>query len=124
MPADPCLVSGRNFLDGALRGSLDLVVANGHIDLYSTGNIAYEMPPQYFYNRGDGTFSELSSDWLGPYFEGNYLGRSMARIDWNRDGKEDVIISHLDAPVALLNNTTDGAGALSHLSAGRCRIGP
>ena len=43
---------------------------------------------------------------VGPFFEGRYLGRGLARIDWNRDGRDDVVISHLDAPVALLTNTT------------------
>ena len=109
-PGRSMLGFGCQFLDGALRGSLDLIAANGHIDVYSTGNAAYEMPPQYFLNHGDGTFSELTAGSLGPYFEGKYLGRSMARIDWNQDGKEDVIVSHLEAPVALLTNTTQVAG--------------
>jgi hypothetical protein len=34
------------------------------------------------------------------------LGRGLALFDWNRDGREDVIISHLDGPAALLTNKT------------------
>ena len=35
----------------------------------------------------------------------------MARFDWNRDGREDVAISHLDAPAALLTNQTATTGS-------------
>jgi hypothetical protein len=71
---------------------------------------AYQMPPQYFENVGDGRFRVGDASTLGPYFQGNYLGRGLARLDWNRDGREDVVISHLDAPVALLTNTTEAPG--------------
>jgi hypothetical protein len=47
---------------------------------------------------------------LGPYFEGKYLGRALARVDWNQDGREDAVITHLDAPAALLTNETPAAG--------------
>ncbi|MEO8494298.1 MAG: ASPIC/UnbV domain-containing protein [Planctomycetota bacterium] len=33
-----------------------------------------------------------------------------ARLDWNRDGREDVCIGHLDTPVALLSNETATQG--------------
>jgi hypothetical protein len=34
----------------------------------------------------------------------------MARLDWNRDGRDDVCIVTLDTPVALLTNTTAKTG--------------
>ncbi len=38
----------------------------------------------------------------------------MARIDWNRDGRDDLVVSHLYDPVAILTNTTANVG--NHLS--------
>jgi hypothetical protein len=41
------------------------------------------------------------------YFSGQYLGRAMARLDFNRDGKSDYLVTHIDSPTALLVNRTD-----------------
>lgn len=109
-PSVALLGFGTQFLDGELDGSLDLIVTNGHVNVPHKQTVAYRMPPQYFSNSGAGHFVERRSASTGSYFRGSYLGRGMARLDWNRDGLEDVVISHLDAPVALLLNTTASAG--------------
>lgn len=101
---------GTQFIDGDLDGNPDLIVTNGHIEDYSDQAKPYRMRPQYFRNLGGRKFQELNADSLGPFFAGKYLGRGLARIDWNRDGREDIVISHLDAPAALLTNTTRNAG--------------
>ena len=102
---------GTQFLDADLDGRLDLIVANGHIGNFrSDGWAEYQMRPQFFENAGNVGFREADSVSLGPYFTRKVLGRSLARLDWNRDGKEDAIISNLDAPVALLENTTQKTG--------------
>jgi hypothetical protein len=102
---------GTQALDGDLDGRLDLVVSNGHIqnERAYTGD-EYQMPPQFFHGLGGGRFAEAPADGLGPYFAGRYLGRSMARLDWNRDRREDVAISHLDVATSLLLNATANAG--------------
>lgn len=109
-PSWSMLGFGTQFIDGELDGWPDLILTNGHVADYRDHNVPYEMPPQYFRNVGNGRFVELPAKSLGKYFAGKYLGRSMARLDWNRDGKEDVVISHLDAPAALLTNTTKTLG--------------
>ena len=105
---------GTQFLDADLDGLLDLVITNGHVDDYSKVGQPFEMPPQFFRNRGQATFQELAAQNLGPYFQQRYRGRGLARIDWNRDGREDFIVSHLDAPAALLTNQTKEHG--NHLA--------
>lgn len=109
-PSLSMLGFGTQFLDGDLDGLPDLIVTNGHIDNYSVSSQPYQMPPQFYRNLGQGRFREQPADSLGDFFQGHYLGRGLARLDWNRDGKEDVLISHLDAPAALLSNTTAAAG--------------
>jgi tetratricopeptide (TPR) repeat protein len=101
---------GTQFLDGELDGLPDLVVANGHVDDFTYKGIPFEMRPQYFRNLGGGKFSECAPARLGPYFEARHLGRCLVRLDWNRDGREDFAVSHLNAPSALVTNDTAGGG--------------
>jgi tetratricopeptide (TPR) repeat protein len=105
---------GTQFLDADLDGLLDLVITNGHVDDYSKVGQPFEMPPQLFRNRGQAHFQEIASQGLGLYFQQRYRGRGLARLDWNRDGREDFVVSHLDAPVALLTNQTKQHG--NHLA--------
>lgn len=104
------LTFGTQFIDADADGWQDLLLSNGHVDRPLDPNIPALMPPQYFRNRSGGTFDELSSRSLGSYFQRQYLGRSVALLDWDRDGREDACISHLDAPAALLANRTKRTG--------------
>ena len=101
---------GTQFLDADLDGRLDLLVTNGHIDDYRHYGRPYKMPAQFYRNVGGGRFALEPAVRVGPYFSRKLLGRGLARVDWNRDGKEDAVISHLDQPVALLTNTTKRCG--------------
>lgn len=101
---------GTQFLDAELDGDWDLVVANGYL-----GETEFEfesgmMRPQFLENLGAARFRELSGRQLGPYFAGNYFGRAVARLDWNRDGLEDLCVTHLEAPVSLLQNNSRRRG--------------
>ena len=101
---------GTEFLDADLDGDLDLMVTNGHV----AGNVhegeQLKMPPLCYSNSGSGHFTTLEGKQLGKYFQGNYVGRGLARLDWNNDGRQDAVITHLDSPLALLTNTTPRTG--------------
>lgn len=98
---------GTQFLDADLDGWPDLVITNGHVDDFSYLGTPFRMRPQFLRNIGSGRFQELSAKSLGPYFQRKLLGRGLAKLDFNRDGKEDCVISHLYDPIAVLSNITD-----------------
>ena len=101
---------GAQFLDGDLDGLLDIVVANGHLDENTSKPEPYRMRTQYFRNLGDNRFEESVPNGEDSYFGQPHVGRAVARIDWNRDGLNDICITHVDSPVALLTNRTVDAG--------------
>ncbi len=101
---------GTQMLDAELKGVPDIFITNGHVDRTFATGAPDLMPPQYFHNEGNGRFVELSARSLGDYFQHEYLGRAVVVLDWNRDGKQDLCISHLDAPTALLSNQTPDTG--------------
>ncbi|HLQ45712.1 MAG TPA: CRTAC1 family protein, partial [Planctomycetaceae bacterium] len=109
-PSYPLVGFGTQFLDGELDGRPDLVVANGHVFDLSYQGRQYHMPPQYFQNLGQARFTELSANTLGEFFQNKYLGRGLARLDWNRDGLEDFAVSNMNAPASLVLNQTSAAG--------------
>jgi hypothetical protein len=100
---------GAQFLDADLDGWEDLIVTNGHVDDFTHKQIPYKMRAQFYRNR-QARFTELFAKDLGPFFDEVKLGRGLAKLDWNRDGLTDVVISHLGDPAALLTNRTLRAG--------------
>lgn len=108
-PSLEMLGFGTQFLDADLDGSAELFVSNGHVDDLRSIGRPYRMRAQLFRWNGE-RFLELPPASVGPYFEKEWLGRPAARLDWNRDGLEDLIVGHLDEPSALLTNTTSEHG--------------
>ena len=106
-PSYRMLGFGTQFVDADLDGSRDLILVNGDVDDFShVPGRMYQMPPQLYHNLGGGKFVEVPADRAGAWFGGKYLGRSLARLDWDRDGREDVAVSNLDSPAALVTNRT------------------
>jgi hypothetical protein len=82
-------------------GWLDFVTVNGHIDYLDI----WQMPPQVLQND-KGKFRWLKSPSPGKYFDSDNVGRSLTALDFNRDGRIDFAVTHLDRPSALLANST------------------
>lgn len=90
-------------IDFNLDGRPELVLGNGHIDDHRARGEPWKMRPQLFRADGGGKFTDVSQQG-GDYFQGEYLGRGLARLDWDRDGVGDCVVVHQDHPVALLSN--------------------
>lgn len=101
---------GTEFLDADLDGYRDLLMSNGHIAGHVREGEQLKMPPLAYRNSGRGHFELLPGKSLGKYFTGTYIGRGLARIDWNRDGRQDAVVTHLGSPLALLTNQTSQTG--------------
>ena len=108
-PTHSQLGFGTQAVDLNLDGLPELFVANGHIDDFGFRGEPWKMSPQLFENIGEGKFTDVSSQ-SGNYFQQKKLGRGVARLDWNRDGRPDLIVVHQDSPVALLKNETSNVG--------------
>lgn len=109
-PSWPFVGWGTQFLDADLDGEPDLVVANGHVDDYRDEGGEYHMRPQFFRNTRGGRFVELFADAVGEYFGRKYLARGLARLDWNRDGRMDFVVSNIGERASLVTNESTGTG--------------
>lgn len=97
---------GTQLMDIDWDGDSDLVVVNGHVDDYRSDGGMYQMPPQLFQNIGKGRFSLIQPTDSGNYFAGQYSARGMARLDWNRDGLIDFVVSNIGQSASLVTNAT------------------
>jgi enediyne biosynthesis protein E4 len=106
LPSQNTLGFGCAFLDADLDGSVDLVVANGHIDetvRNIRGNVGYAQPPQLFLNNGQGKFRELGQA-VGEGFNQAKVGRGLAYADFDRDGDLDLLMTTNNGPAYLYRN--------------------
>lgn len=108
-PSISVLGFGTQFLDANLDGNPELFVSNGHIDDLRHQGKPYQMPAHLFTIQA-GNFRLLKPDHLGSYFGRNHLGRAVAKIDWNVDGKPDLVLGNLQEPSVILTNTSQSSG--------------
>jgi hypothetical protein len=105
-PSKNTLGFGCSFLDVDLDGTLDLVVANGHIEETVRnihGNVGYAQPPQLFLNLGGGKFEDVAAS-TGAGFAEPKVGRGLAYGDFDRDGDLDLLLTTNNGPAYLYRN--------------------
>lgn len=106
LPTWPMLGFGTQAIDVELDGTPDLVVVNGDLDDFTHEGRPLRMRPQLLLNDGAARFTEWRTGATGDYFAmtSAHRGRGLARLDWNRDGLDDFVVSNLDEPAALVTN--------------------
>lgn len=116
-PSLPMLGFGTQAIDVDLDGWPDLVVANGDLDDFTHESRAFRMRPQLFRNRGAARFEEWLTAPPGDYFaaDSGHRGRGLAVLDWNRDGRQDFAVSHLDERSGLVTNRSEATGSFINI---------
>ncbi len=93
---------GTRFVDADLDGDEDLIVSNGHVIRFPQ-NTPRLQRPLMLENVGGARFVNVS-DRAGDYMTSPHAGRGLATGDLDGDGDEDVVISNLNEPAAVLSN--------------------
>ncbi|MBD3673589.1 MAG: CRTAC1 family protein [Planctomycetaceae bacterium] len=110
-PSRPKLAFGVTVLDADLDGWKDLFVLNGHVNdlMEELGRPEpFAQRPQ-FYRNVRGRFQDISTE-CGSWFDIPKVGRSSARLDFNRDGRPDLAVLDLNSAAALLRNDSTPRG--------------
>ena len=87
---------------------LDLVVANGHLDNATSIRGGFNQPMQLLCNRGR-RFELLEVSDPTGYWNQLHVGRSLAVLDYDRNGMTDVVMTNIEQPSALILNRTDAS---------------
>lgn len=120
-PSRSKLGFGVTAIDVDYDGWMDLIVANGHVDdrSWMRAPQPWKMTTQVFRNQSNGVFSDVS-ELAGPYFRQPVLGRGLAAGDLDRDGRQDLVVSHqLSRGEILINETPPASEVLTLRLVGR-----
>ncbi|MCS7467611.1 FG-GAP-like repeat-containing protein [Stieleria sp. ICT_E10.1] len=99
---------GTQAIDMDNDGIDEIIVTNGHIGEFSGPDVPpYELPMQLFRRGATGRFEWVEDDAWGEYFRTPHVGRALWTTDVNRDGRNDVMVTHTHEQVRLLINETE-----------------
>jgi hypothetical protein len=104
---------GTAFIDYDRDGAEDLFIVNGHVVHYPPGKAPLKQRAvllRNLYQPGMEPHKvrfEQVSDQAGPFFQTEHVGRGAAFGDLDNDGRTDVVISCVNEPLIVLQNTLD-----------------
>lgn len=111
-PSKQRLGFGTSLFDADNDGALDIFVANGHVQSYPPEldrKSPFAQLQQFYHNIEGRRFEDISAS-CGLYFQQPRVGRSSAVADFNKDGRPDLAVLHLNDRLALLRNETAAIG--------------
>lgn len=111
-PSKLRLAFGASFIDVDNDGWLDLFVANGHVHTEQPAmgrNEPFSQLAQLFHNQNGRRFNDVSAS-NGDYFARRLVGRASCVADFDRDGRLDLAVQHLNGAATLLRNKTESSG--------------
>jgi len=111
-PSQPYTGFGTDLFDVDNDGDLDVFVANGHvIDNIAAFNdaLTWRQPGQLLINEGARAFTELPAALSGALAR-PVVGRGSITLDYDDDGRLDLLVTANDGPARLLRNVHPGSG--------------
>src|SRR5438552_4067423 len=104
---------GTGFVDYDLDGAPDLFITNGHVIRFPIAPAELLQKSVLLRNlRKPGEkawqvrFQDISAE-AGPFFQTKHMGRGAAFGDLDNDGRTDIVISNVNEPVVVLQNTLE-----------------
>lgn len=110
-PTDPLVGFGAVSVDVDDDGTLEFLVTNGHVDIFSradekTGEekrSVYAQPMQIFRRQfATGLFESIGDQFDSEYLQTPHVGRALWKTDVDNDGRVDLAVTHQTEPVAIL----------------------
>ena len=111
-PGFDTLGFGAQFLDVDRDGDPDLAYVNGHVDDFTHAGDPFRMRPALFLNDGSGRFREAPPAVAGAFFDTPDIGRGLARLDWDGDGRDELVATHMGGRARLLRNAGGGGSGV------------
>ncbi|MDB5391798.1 MAG: UnbV [Planctomycetaceae bacterium] len=94
---------GTGFADFDRDGDLDVIATTGHVKRFPASGAVKQLPLAWLQDHGRFVRQSFPADtYLGIAHE----GRGLAHGDLDNDGDIDVVIAHIDEPLAVLSNQT------------------
>ena len=101
---------GTVFIDFDRDGDEDVFVSNGHVIRYPK-NAPIRQPPLLFQNDSGKQFQNVAPV-AGQYMRTPHMGRGVAAGDLDNDGDQDLAVSMVNEPMAVLSNESGTNNAM------------
>lgn len=105
----PLVGFGTEAVDLENDGVKELIVTNGHVDLFSREDekADYDQPMSIFRQDANHAFFSIADSIRSDYVSKPHVGRALWTIDADANGVLDLVVTHQTEPVSLLINQSN-----------------